>query len=160
MNSFSLSPLFRSSVGFDRFNELFESALQSNAGTAYPPYNVEKYGDDDYRIVVALAGVKEADLNIQVEQGVLTIAGSRREKTGDEVQYLHQGIAQRAFSLSFRLDDYIEVTGADLKDGMLSVNLVRRVPEAAKPRRITIGGNPESLLRSVAKTVGLDKAAA
>ncbi len=157
MNSFSLSPLFRSSVGFDRFNDLFESVLQTNAGTSYPPYNVEKHGDDDYRIVVAAAGVKESDLDIQVEQGVLTISGSRRDNASDDVEYLHQGIAQRGFNLTFRLDDYIEVTGADLKDGMLTVSLVRRVPEEAKPRRISIGSNSESLLRTVAKTVGLEK---
>ena len=90
----------------------------------------------------------------------MTIAGSRREKASDEVQFLHQGIAQRGINLSFRLDDHIEVTGASLQDGMLTVTLVRRLPEEAKPRRIPIGGNSDSLLRTVAKTVGLEKKAA
>ncbi|NKF22100.1 Hsp20 family protein [Solimonas marina] len=139
MNTLTFAPLFRSSVGFDRFSDLFESALRSESGSSYPPYNVEKRGDDDYRIVVAAAGFAEGDLDIQVEKDVLTISSGRREATGDSVQYLHQGIAQRAFKLSFRLADHIEVRGASLKNGLLNVDLVRRVPEAAKPRRISIG---------------------
>lgn len=139
--AFSLAPLFRSSIGFDRFNDLFETALRSDAATSYPPYNVEKHGDDDYRIVIAAAGLQDADLDIQVERDVLTITGGRREKASDQVQYLHQGIAQRAFKLSFRLADHIEVRGASLKHGLLNVDLVRRVPEAAKPRRISIAGD-------------------
>lgn len=138
--SISLAPLFRSTIGFDRFNDLFETALRSEVGSSYPPYNVEKHGEDEYRIVVAAAGLQDGDLDIQVEKDVLTISGGRRER-GDEVQYLHQGIAQRAFKLSFRLADYIEVRGAALKNGLLSVDLVRRIPEEAKPRRITIGSD-------------------
>jgi molecular chaperone IbpA len=136
--AYSLAPLFRSTIGFDRFNDLFESAIRSDVAS-YPPYNVEKRGDDDYRIVIAAAGLQDGDLDIQVEREVLTISAGRRDKNAEEVQYLHQGIAQRAFKLSFRLADFIEVRGASLQNGLLNVELVRRVPEAAKPRRITIG---------------------
>ncbi|MGH8446578.1 MAG: Hsp20 family protein [Solimonas sp.] len=142
MNTLAFAPLFRSSIGFDRFSDLFETALRADAGSSYPPYNVEKHGQDDYRIVVAAAGFQESDLEIQVEKDVLTIGSARRDSAGESVQYLHQGIAQRAFKLSFRLADHIEVRGASLKNGLLSVDLVRRVPEAAKPRRIGIGAEP------------------
>ena len=145
MNEFSLAPLFRSSIGFDRFNDFFESALRvENAAASYPPYNVEKHGEDQYRIVVAAAGMRDADLDIQVERDVLTITGGRRDNGAPaQPQYLHRGIAQRAFKLSFRLADYIEVEGAKLENGMLLVSLVRRVPEAAKPRRVAIAsGTP------------------
>ena len=138
--TFSLAPLFRSSVGFDRFNDLFESALRNESGSTYPPYNVEKRGDDDYRIVIAAAGFQDDDLELQVERGVLTVSGGRRENGDDQVTYLHQGIAQRAFKLSFRLADHIEVKGASLKNGLLHVDLVRHVPEEVKPKRIPIGG--------------------
>ena len=139
MNEFSLAPLFRSSIGFDRFNDFFESATRADNAASYPPYNVEKHGEDQYRIVVATAGVRESDLDIQVERDVLTITSGRRDiGASEQPQYLHRGIAQRAFKLSFRLADYIEVEGAKLENGMLLVSLVRRVPEAAKPRRVSI----------------------
>ena len=135
----SLAPLFRHSVGFDRFNDLFESALRSEAGTTYPPHNVEKHGDDHYRIVIAAAGLVEDDLEIQVEKGVLTVAGGKREHN-EGITYLHQGIAQRAFRLSFRLVDHIEIKAADLSNGLLSIDLLRVVPEEAKAKRIPING--------------------
>ena len=138
--AFSLAPLFRHSVGFDRFNDLFESALRNESGSSYPPYNVEKHGDDRYRIVIAAAGLAEDDLDLEVERGVLTVKSGRREKSTDSVTYLHQGIAQRAFKLSFRLADHIEVKGASLKNGLLNIDLVREVPEEAKPKRIAING--------------------
>lgn len=150
MNSFSLAPLYRSTIGFDRFNDLVEASMRVEAAS-YPPYNVEKKSEDEYRIVVAAAGMADEDLEIQVEKDVLTIGSSRRE-TADETQYLHRGIAQRAFKLSFRLADYIEVQTATLKNGLLSVDLVRRIPESAKPRRIAVNG-------TVSKLVGVEKAA-
>ncbi len=150
MNSFSLAPLYRSTIGFDRFNDLVEASMRVEAAS-YPPYNVEKKSEDEYRIVVAAAGMADEDLEIQVEKDVLTIGSTRRE-TADETQYLHRGIAQRAFKLSFRLADYIEVQTATLKNGLLSVDLVRRIPESAKPRRIAVNG-------AASKLVGIDKAA-
>jgi len=144
-SAFSLAPLFRHSVGFDRFNDLFESAARNEAGSSYPPYNVEKHGDDHYRIVVAAAGFQEQDLDLQVEKGVLTVIGGKRESTTAEVTYLHQGIAQRAFKLSFRLADHIEVKSAGLANGLLSIDLLRIVPEEAKAKRIPINGDQPAL---------------
>jgi molecular chaperone IbpA len=145
-NVLSLAPLFRQSIGFDRFNDLFESALRNGEnGSSYPPYNVEKHGEDQYRIVVAAAGLREEDLELQVERGVLTVTGGRRERHAAEVTYLHQGIAQRGFKLSFRLADHIEVKSAGLAHGLLNIDLVRIVPEEAKPKRIPIGGEKPAL---------------
>ncbi|WP_248919277.1 Hsp20 family protein [Pseudomonas entomophila] len=144
--AFSLAPLFRNSVGFDRFNDLFEAAARNEAGSSYPPYNVEKHGEDHYRIVVAAAGFQEQDLDLQVEKGVLTVIGGKRENNGAAgVTYLHQGIAQRAFKLSFRLADHIEVKGAGLANGLLSIELLRVVPEEAKAKRIPINGDKPAL---------------
>lgn len=144
--AFSLAPLFRSSVGFDRFNDLFETALRNEPGSTYPPYNVEKRGDDQYRIVVAAAGFQEEDLDLQVEKGVLTISGGKRDAT-EGVTFLHQGIAQRAFKLSFRLADHIEIKAADLRNGLLSIDLLRIVPEEAKAKRIPINGTEKPALQ-------------
>lgn len=122
-----------------------QSALRNEAGSTYPPYNVEKHGDDEYRIVIAAAGFQEEDLDLQVERGVLTVSGGKREKSTDNVTYLHQGIAQRAFKLSFRLADHIEVKAASLANGLLNIDLVRLVPEEAKPKRIAINGQRPAL---------------
>ena len=147
-NAFSMAPLFRNSVGFDRFSDLFETALR-NEPTGYPPYNVEKHGEDSYRIVVAAAGFQQDDLDLQVEKGVLTVSGSKRESTSEEgVTFLHQGIAQRAFKLSFRLDDHIEIKGANLSNGLLSIDLQRVVPEEAKAKRIPINGDSQPALQN------------
>ncbi|MBU3057353.1 Hsp20 family protein [Pseudomonas indica] len=143
--AFSMAPLFRQSIGFDRFNDLFEAALRNDAGSSYPPYNIEKHGNDEYRIVVAAAGFQEADLELQVERGVLTVSGGKRDRSDENVTYLHQGIAQRAFKLSFRLADHIEVKRAALVNGLLNIDLVRNVPEEAKPKRIPIGGELPAL---------------
>lgn len=143
--AFSLAPLFRSSVGFDRFNDLFEAAARNEAGSSYPPYNVEKHGDDHYRIVVAAAGFQEQDLDLQVEKGVLTVTGGKRDHSSEGVTFLHHGIAQRAFKLSFRLADHIEVKGAALANGLLSIELLRVVPEEAKAKRIPINGDKPAL---------------
>ena len=145
-NAFSMAPLFRNSVGFDRFSDLFETALRNDSSGGYPPYNVEKRGEDSYRIVVAAAGFQQDDLDLQVEKGVLTVSGSKREtSTDDSVTFLHQGIAQRAFKLSFRLDDHIEIKGANLSNGLLSIDLQRVVPEEAKAKRIPINGEQPAL---------------
>lgn len=145
--AFSLAPLFRSSVGFDRFNDLFESALRNEPGSSYPPYNVEKYADDQYRIVIAAAGFQEEDLELQVENGVLTVSGGKRD-ANQNVTYLHQGIAQRTFKLSFRLADHIEVKSAGLSNGLLNIDLLRVVPEEAKAKRIPINGVQQAALQN------------
>ena len=148
-NAFSMAPLFRNSVGFDRFSDLFETALRNDSSGGYPPYNVEKRGEDSYRIVVATAGFQQDELDLQVEKGVLTVSGSKRESMSDEgVTFLHQGIAQRAFKLSFRLDDHIEIKGANLSNGLLSIDLQRVVPEEAKAKRIPINGDSQPALQN------------
>ena len=148
-NAFSMAPLFRNSVGFDRFSDLFETALRNDSSGGYPPYNVEKRGEDSYRIVVAAAGFQQDDLDLQVEKGVLSVSGSKRESTSEEgVTFLHQGIAQRAFKLSFRLDDHIEIKGANLSNGLLSIDLQRVVPEEAKAKRIPINGDSQPVLQN------------
>src|SRR5437868_12251356 len=144
--AFSLAPLFRSSVGFDRFNDLFETALRNEPGSTYPPYNVEKHADDQYRIVIAAAGFQEDDLELQVEKGVLTVSGAKRE-ADENVAYLYQGIAQRAFKLSFRLADHIESKAAGLSNGLLSVDLLRVVPEEAKAKRSPINRTEKTALQ-------------
>ena len=144
--AFSLAPLFRSSVGFDRFNDLFESALRNEPSSSYPPYNVEKHADDQYRIVIAAAGFQDEDLELQVEKGVLTVSGGKRD-ANESVTYLHQGIAQRAFKLSFRLADHIEVKAAALSNSLLNIDLLRVVPEEAKPKRIPINGAQQPALQ-------------
>ncbi|SEI99626.1 molecular chaperone IbpA [Azotobacter beijerinckii] len=142
MATFPMAPLFRQSVGFDRFSDLFEAALRNDSASTYPPYNIEKHGESNYRIVIAMAGFEEADLDLQVNRSVLTVAGGRREPENSEdasaVTYLHRGIAQRGFKLSFNLADHIEVRSANLSNGLLSIELERVVPEEAKPRRIEI----------------------
>ena len=148
-NALSMAPLFRNSVGFDRFSDLFETALRNDSSGGYPPYNVEKRGEDSYRIVIAAAGFQQDDLELQVEKGVLTVSGSKRESTSEEgLTFLHQGIAQRAFKLSFRLDDHIEIKGANLSNGLLSIDLQRVVPEEAKAKRIPINGDSQPALQN------------
>lgn len=141
----SLTPLLRQSVGFDRFNDLFESALRSDASAStYPPYNIEKRGkrgEDDYTITMAVAGFRENDLNIVVQNGELTVSGRIDDREEDGVEYLHRGIVARAFEHTFRLADHMQVTGAEIKDGLLSIDLVREVPEEAKPRMVPIKGS-------------------
>lgn len=146
--AFSMTPLFRQSIGFDRFNDLFESAMRNDTSSSYPPYNVEKHADDQYRIIVAAAGFQDEDLDLQVERGVLTVTGSKRAGNGENVTYLYQGIAQRSFKLSFRLADHIEVKSANLINGLLNIELERLVPEEAKAKRIPIVSTERPALES------------
>lgn len=138
MNRIDLTPLYRSSVGFDRFGNLLDAAFQAEKSSAgYPPYNIEVVEENNYAITIAVAGFKRDELDIQVENGVLTVRGKKGEAA--EKNYLHQGIATRSFERKFNLADHIEVSSADLQDGLLTVELVKEVPEAMKPRSITIG---------------------
>lgn len=132
-----LSPLFRSTVGFDRIGRLFDEAF-ADVGPAYPPYNIEKTGEDAYRIVMAVAGFAEKDIAIQVENRTLTVEGKQTDKD-EKAVYLHRGIAARAFVRRFELADHIEVAGAKLENGLLVIELKREIPEALKPRTIAIG---------------------
>ncbi len=153
-NLATFTPLLRQSVGFDRFNDLFESLLEGREEQfdAYPPFNIEKIGEDAYRITLAVAGFSEEDLNIVVENDRLSVSASKVRKEEDEsATYLHRGIATRAFERKFRLADHIKVEEADLNHGLLTISLVREVPEEKKPRMIPIGGSSKGLLSKAKK---------
>jgi molecular chaperone IbpA len=140
MRSFDLSPLFRYSVGFDRLDDLFETAFRNTQEASYPPYNIVRTGQDQYRITLAVAGFGENDLDVVVKENVLTVRGKVNDVEKDkEVTYLHRGIAGRAFEHRFQLADHVRVSGAHLANGLLDIELVREVPEAMRPQRIEIG---------------------
>jgi molecular chaperone IbpA len=149
MRSYDLSPLFRSTVGFDRMGRLLDSAFQADAPT-YPPYNIEKAGDEDYRITMAVAGFGEDDLEVTQKGSELLVKGKARAED-ENVRYLHRGIAARAFERRFELADHINVVDARLVNGMLAIELKRQVPEALKPR--TIGIKPADGAKSGARTI-------
>ena len=143
MRHFDLSPLYRSTVGFDRMLSLLDQATGAeSAATTYPPYNIERTGETAYRITLAVAGFSEEDLSIEVKENTLLIRGAKEDKADGEAraEVLYQGIAARAFERRFQLAEHMEVTGANLRNGLLHVELVRLIPEAQKPRRIEIGG--------------------
>jgi len=138
MNTIDLTPLYRSSVGFDRLGNLLDNALRTEqASIGYPPYNIEVNGENRYGITLAVAGFEREELDIQVEKGVLTVHGKKAD-TKEERKYLYQGIATRTFERKFNLADHVEVTGAQLNNGLLSISLVREIPEAMKPKTIAI----------------------
>jgi len=143
MQAFDLSPLFRSTVGFDRLTRLLDSATRVDDSTfSYPPYNIEQTGEDSYRIVMAVAGFGEGDLSITQQANSLLISG-KHEKPAEEKKFLYRGIAGRAFERRFELADHIKVVSAKLTNGLLSVELAREVPEAMKPRTIKVGNGVE-----------------
>ena len=137
MRTFDLAPLYRSTVGFDR---LFSMMDGFEAAPGYPPYNIERTGDNDYRISVAVAGFAENELSIEAKENTLTIKGEKQVKQDNSGEVLYQGIAGRAFERQFQLADYVQVKGASLENGLLHVDLVREIPEAKKPRQIAING--------------------
>ena len=139
MRSYDLSPLFRSTVGFDRMNRLFDNAFNAEV-PSYPPYNIEKLGDDDYRVTMAVAGFGTGDLEITQKDNARFIKGNAKAN-GEDVTYLHRGIAARAFERRFALADHVNVVDAGLENGVLVVALKREVPEALKPRKIAITGS-------------------
>ncbi|PZO64417.1 MAG: heat-shock protein [Paracoccus denitrificans] len=138
MRNFDRSPLYRATVGFDRMADLMDRALTAEGTTpSYPPYNIEKTGEDAYRISIAVAGFAADDLNVEVRDGAV-IVSARKGSEDEGKTYLHRGIATRAFERKFALADYVRVEGASHVDGMLHIELVREIPEALKPRRIEI----------------------
>jgi molecular chaperone IbpA len=139
MRTFDLAPLYRSTVGFDRLFSLFDQ-LGDGGSPGYPPYNIERTGENDYRVTVAVAGFAEPEINIEVKENTLTIRGDKQTKTEQKGETLYQGIAARAFERVFQLADYVQVKGASLENGLLHVDLVREIPETKKPRQIAIGG--------------------
>ncbi|WP_193370001.1 Hsp20 family protein [Pelagibius marinus] len=141
-SAFDFSPLYRSTIGFDRLPGLLESVARlDESSLGYPPYNIEKQDEESYRITMAVAGFAEGDLDIQVRGQTLVVSG-RMGDDGDDRTYLHRGIAGRAFQRSFEIADHVKVTGARLENGLLHIDLVRELPEEMKPRRIEIGTGP------------------
>lgn len=153
MRTLDFSPLFRSTVGFDRMQRLLDSAMRvDESNLSYPPYNIEAADEDSYRITMAVAGFGEEDLDITVKENTLVISGKAR-RDDDKVAYLHRGIAGRSFERRFQLADHIKVTGAGLENGVLAVELVREIPEEMKPRKIAIssgGGTRKEISQKAA----------
>ncbi|MFC3076514.1 Hsp20 family protein [Phenylobacterium terrae] len=142
MRTLDFSPLYRSVVGFDRLANLLETAA-ADAASGYPPYNIERTGENDYRVEIAVAGFRPEELNIEVKENLLTVQG-RKAANDDQRRFLHRGLAERNFERRFQLADYVVVTDASLADGLLSISLRRELPEALKPRTIQIStGRPE-----------------
>ncbi|UTW55802.1 Hsp20 family protein [Kordiimonas sp. SCSIO 12610] len=150
MRTFDLSPLLRSTVGFDHLNRLVDSALNADTPAAYPPYNIEKLGEDDYRITMAVAGFSEDEVTITVQEGTLYISAKAKDD-GVERKFLHQGIAKRAFERRFELADTIHVGDASLVNGLLEIELKRIIPDHKKPRNIKI-----TKAKASAKTIEQD----
>jgi molecular chaperone IbpA len=139
MRHFDFAPLYRSTIGFDRLVNLLDAATGPDAnGNGYPPYNIERLADNEYRITMAVAGFTDAEIKIEVKETALSVKGEKSAETPKETEFLHRGIAQRSFEQRFQLADHVEVKGAELKDGLLHVDLVRNLPERMKPRAIAI----------------------
>lgn len=153
MRNVDFSPLYRSTVGFDRLFNLLDTMGQPEQAPSYPPYNIERTGENDYRISMAVAGFSEDELSIEAHANVLTVKGEKADNEDEEGhEYLYRGIAKRAFERRFQLADHMEVRGATLKNGLLHVELLRNIPEAMKPRRIEI----ESRSGDTAKTISAE----
>ena len=150
MRHVDFSPLYRSTVGFDQLLTMLDSLAQPDQTQSYPPYNIERTGDNTYRITMAVAGFEEAEISIEAREHALTVKGEKAEDQEVEgSEFLYRGIAKRAFERRFQLADHVEVTGASLRNGLLHVDLVRELPEAMKPRRIDIssetGAEPKQI---------------
>jgi molecular chaperone IbpA len=155
MRTFDLAPLYRSTVGFDRLFSLLDQGLEG-AAPGYPPYNIERTGENDYRVTVAVAGFNEPELSIVAKENTLTIRGEKNAKEEEKRNdVLYQGIAARTFERVFQLADFVQVKGASLENGLLHVDLVREIPEAKKPRTIPIGNG-----KNAEKTIEGQKQAA
>jgi molecular chaperone IbpA len=150
MRNFDFSPLFRSTVGFDRVLDLLDSASRYDTTQTFPPYNIERTDESHYRITIAVAGFAEKDLNVEMRDGVLTVQGKHNDET-EKPGYLYQGIAGRAFERRFQLAEHVVVKGAGLENGLLHVDLERIVPEERKPRRIPINGGNVAVIDGQAK---------
>jgi molecular chaperone IbpA len=150
MTTFDFAPLFRTAIGFDRLARLMDTAASAPEASSYPPYNIEKTGDDTYRLTMAVAGFRPEELDLVVKDNTMVVSGKVTSE-GQKGELLYRGIAGRAFERRFVLADHIVVDGADLQNGLLHVGLKRVVPEALKPRRITIGGNAPAAIANDAQ---------
>lgn len=157
MTTFDFSPLYRTSVGFDRLASMMNSATRQDQGNAYPPYNIRTTGEDHYQITMAVAGFSEDEISITTEQNHLIVTGNRADETEEQGEYLHRGIATRSFERRFNLADHVKVVSASLENGLLHIELERELPETMKPRSIKIG-KPTARLLDIQKD-SEDKAA-
>lgn len=145
MRTMDLNPLYRTIVGFDRLADLLDAAANVEAGQGYPPYNIEQINENTYRVELAIAGFGKDDLDLEVRENVLTVTGRKNQGEEDDGRnFVHRGIAERAFERRFHLADHVFVKDADLVDGLLVIQLQREIPEALKPRKIEIGSNGKS----------------
>jgi molecular chaperone IbpA len=148
---YDFSPLFRSTVGFDRMLDLLQHATRGGGDENYPPFDIERTGEDSYRVTLAVAGFKPDELNVVAQQNMLVVVGERRNRTeangGEQRQVLHRGIAGRSFERRFELADHVKVSGADLADGLLTIELKREIPEAMRPRRIEVSSAGSNVVR-------------
>ena len=146
-SAFDFAPYRRSTVGFDRLFDMLENSSLGQAQENYPPFDLIKLGDNDYRIELAVAGFKPGEIDITAQQNVLIVSGRKNEESDEKSSdYIYRGIATRSFERRFALADHIQVKGADMKDGLLAIELVREIPEAMKPRKIDIGGADRSVI--------------
>ena len=159
MTTFDFSPLYRTSVGFDRLASMMSSATRQDQGNSYPPYNIRTTGEDHYQITMAVAGFSEDDIDIITEHNRLVITGKRADEEEEQVEYLHRGIATRSFERRFNLADHVKVVRANLENGLLHIDLEREIPEAMKPRSIKIGKSAARLMDVGKASKGKDKAA-
>ncbi len=150
-SQFDLSPYRRSTVGFDRLFDFLESAGRTEQADNYPPYDIEKLSDDSYRITLAVAGFSSSDIDITARQNMLVVTGRKAENRAKDGNYIHMGIATRAFERRFELADFVRVESADMKDGLLSIELLREIPEAMKPRKIDINAGKSETLEARAE---------
>jgi molecular chaperone IbpA len=144
MTSFDFTPFYRSTVGFDRLFNRLDNIVGQEA-KSYPPYNIEKVGDNEYRVSIAVAGFTQGDIAIESKENALTIKGAKAAENGDKREFLHRGIAERAFELRFQLAEYVEVAGASLENGLLHVELKRQLPESKKARQIPIASSVKAV---------------
>ena len=146
---FDLTPLYRSTVGFDRLANMLDQVSGVETNTGYPPYNIEHKSENEYRITMAVAGFSGDELNVEIKENALTIAGRKADVQGSDVEYQHQGIGARSFERRFQLADYVEVNGAELENGLLHIDLKREIPEAMKTRTIQIAQGKVKKLKKI-----------
>lgn len=149
MRHVDFSPLYRSTVGFDRLFTMLDTLSQPDQAQTYPPYNIERTGEATYRITMAVAGFDETELSLEAHAHVLTVKGEKSDDVTEGTEYLYRGIAKRAFERRFQLADHVEVQSASLKNGLLHIDLLRNIPEAMKPRKIAIAAEPVEAPKSI-----------
>ena len=160
MNRFDFTPYRRTTVGFDRLFDLLENQARAAQGDNYPPFNIERSSGDAYRVTIAVAGFKPNELDITAQQNLLVVSGRKAAESESRGNFLHMGIANRNFERRFELADFVRVSDANLEDGLLTIDLVREVPEAMKPKKIAINGTPKlQVVEAATKEEGDSQAA-